>query len=858
MSHPKPSFVEEMNFSKPWRPYQARVLEKLPDFLNDRNLHLVSAPGSGKTVIGLEVLRQIGAPTLVFAPTIAIREQWIDRMKRDFLDGEEPDWLSRDITDPRDVTISTYQSLSSEFRKQGGMDSIIEVLRKKKIATLVVDEAHHLRAMWWKCLSLVKSALPEAMVVALTATPPIDVPAAEWSRYASFCGMVDMEVGVPELVAEGNLCPHQDFVLFSVPTGEDVEELQRFYEGVARFVLDLQLDIDLAEDLGVNSPIQWIDEDYDHEFLKTHQTFFLSLAIFLHQTGGYIPPRIREIFKLDGQELPGELDIEWAEVLLQGLLYQFRDLIESTAGIAPGLPRKLAAMEAQLKDLGAIEKRVVVLRGNEENEKLLRDSTSKLESVAKIVDHELSVQGVLMRAVILTDYIRKKAFPSPGEVDPPLVKLGVVPIFELLRRLRIELLYPAALTGSLVVIPGLVERRFEEIALAVGIDSDNLVMKPLLHDPAFLQVEVRDSDRQRVVAAMTELFEMGEINCLIGTAALLGEGWDAPSINTLILASVIGSFVMSNQMRGRAIRSNPKVPGKTANIWHVATIPPEFELEDQKVGFDAGRDFAKLQRRFEAFHGVGFEIDHKNETLVENGWQRLGLGDSISSAEINPHNQRMFRESEKRENIDFVWKRAIDPVSDGRFLRPVRELRTPRKLAASRFTLKVGGDRDRGIRHSVAGWMEQRRLRKIVKAIYLSLRDLNLISSDYQSWKVRVDVTPKRCLVSLPGLSSVEQVSVITSLDEFFDIFSNPRYLIQQGERFYAVPKRLGEREGRAHDFSKRLRFSGFGRHELIYTQSKEGKLKLLEARKRRMLNHFEFETDTRISWKPEDDEMVV
>ena len=30
---------------------------------------------------------------------------------------------------------------------------------------------------------------------------------------------------------------------------------------------------------------------------------------------------------------------------------------------------------------------------------------------------------------------------------------------------------------------------------------------------------------------------------LVGTQALLGEGWDAPSVNTLVLASYVGSYM---------------------------------------------------------------------------------------------------------------------------------------------------------------------------------------------------------------------------------------------------------------------------------------------------------------------------
>ena len=74
---------------------------------------------------------------------------------------------------------------------------------------------------------------------------------------------------------------------------------------------------------------------------------------------------------------------------------------------------------------------------------------------------------------------------------------------------------------------------------------------------------------------MTRLFRDGHIRLLVGTQALLGEGWDAPSINTLVLASNVGSYMLSNQMRGRAIRTDPADPAKVANIWHLATVEPD-------------------------------------------------------------------------------------------------------------------------------------------------------------------------------------------------------------------------------------------------------------------------------------------
>lgn len=89
-----------------------------------------------------------------------------------------------------------------------------------------------------------------------------------------------------------------------------------------------------------------------------------------------------------------------------------------------------------------------------------------------------------------------------------------------------------------------------------------------------MKVEIEGASKERV-ALLTEMFEKGFINILIGTKSLLGEGWDSPCINSLILASFVGSFMLSNQMRGRAIRVDRNNSHKVLNIWHLVTVLPE-------------------------------------------------------------------------------------------------------------------------------------------------------------------------------------------------------------------------------------------------------------------------------------------
>ena len=102
-----------MVFQNTWRSYQARVLEHLDSYLDDRRVHIVAAPGSGKTVLGLEIIRRIDQPTLVLAPTITIRDQWVDRLVGLFLPAGQsrPSWISTELRKPARLTIVTYQAL---------------------------------------------------------------------------------------------------------------------------------------------------------------------------------------------------------------------------------------------------------------------------------------------------------------------------------------------------------------------------------------------------------------------------------------------------------------------------------------------------------------------------------------------------------------------------------------------------------------------------------------------------------------------------------------------------------------------------------------------------------------------------
>ena len=73
-----------LEFKGQWRPYQASVLDKVRDYLDDSKLHLMAAPGSGKTVLGIELVSRLAKPTVIVVPRLNIQRQWVEAIEKLF------------------------------------------------------------------------------------------------------------------------------------------------------------------------------------------------------------------------------------------------------------------------------------------------------------------------------------------------------------------------------------------------------------------------------------------------------------------------------------------------------------------------------------------------------------------------------------------------------------------------------------------------------------------------------------------------------------------------------------------------------------------------------------------------------
>ena len=150
-----PNF-DKIRFKGSFRDYQQRVLDNSNKYLRDGKINIVAAPGSGKTVLGLELIRRLSSPCIILSPTTAIRQQWGERFKNLFLDNLEdfPVLFSNDLHNIKLVNSITYQALYTAVDKISATEDedidcsdvdIFATMREFGIKTVCLDEAHHLK-----------------------------------------------------------------------------------------------------------------------------------------------------------------------------------------------------------------------------------------------------------------------------------------------------------------------------------------------------------------------------------------------------------------------------------------------------------------------------------------------------------------------------------------------------------------------------------------------------------------------------------------------------------------------------------------------------------------------------------------
>ena len=921
-------FPEKYVFKYPWREYQARVLRELDGHFDDQKLNVVAAPGSGKTVLGIEVMLRKNKPSIILSPTLAIRNQWADRLTELFVQQEKiPQWVSFDIRRPQLVTIITYQALHMAFKNAVGIKSephndeeldvddeqlnlfesktvlpvnkaegLLLKIKKQRIQTIILDEAHHLRSEWWQTLKFFVKEMKGIQTVALTATPPYDVPSHEWKNYQEICGPIDVEVGVPELVARGDLCPHQDYIVLSKPSLSEKKLLKKFRINVNQFMQSLYSDAEFSNAIS-NLPALQNPAEFTEEILD-NVPYYLAAVSFIKTTGQELNEESLKI--LTGKktiDLP-KFNEEGAEILLSHVLYKDQYLSKNH-------PQMIIDLRKRLKSISAIERRQIQLRSTKSLQRLLRGSASKFDSINDIVRHEASNRQDTLRMVILADYIRKEYLTEHEEGKGQLNKIGVIPIFESIRRKNKNIINKiAVLTGTVMIIPASAVNATGRITQSMGIQRKNYKLSKLKHDNDYFKLFISGNKNHQKVALITALFAEGEINIIVGTAALLGEGWDAPTLNSLILASYVGSYMFSNQMRGRAIRIDQSRPDKVASIWHLVAVDVKDPYGDA--------DYSLMQRRFKAFVGVAYD-----QPFIESGTKRLLLPKwselkrrpkKIGHNPIGKYNAKVFTLSSQYGQWRQQWQDALKIAKLGKlaYTLDVPKERMPKTytafmtlesillsllsaallsiiyIVANIQTLFVAEVPPAGaititiiiiiVIILIYGYKILRLLRYVFKngsikkhagsiteTIIQSFYETKIIKTKPEHVLYRIEkVQGVWLILNFYGGTPHEQQLVINAFEQVIGKLNNPRYIIVRHSKlsllktnrsdYHSVPDLLAVKKDFAQIFAKY-----WGKHvgpnELIFTRNIEGRRLLLRARLKASSRAFLSKTERKEKW---------
>jgi len=853
----------DLKFKGRWRKYQKQVLDRFQDYQADRHVHLVAAPGSGKTTIGIELIARFGNPALVLVPTVTIREQWVDRIQTAFLENEQKisDLVSQNLKEMKALTIVTYQAFHSAMnqinsKEEGEIEdftgfNLLASLKEQGVGTFCLDECHHLRNEWWKSLEVFRKQYGQLQVISLTATPPYDSEPELWERYIRMCGEIDQEITVPELVKEDTLCPHQDFVYICSPTAEESEHLRQFEDRKWEYIHQLLVNPDFQ---ALVSGSKVLKGDISSDVLLEDPKYLSAILIYMHSQGLTIPPSLQNL--LGTQKLPA-LTSYWLETLLQSILYQTPDWYEDPDGYRKKL-------EADLKARGLVEKRQVYLVKSKASDQLLTQSLGKLSAIADIFLTEYESLGQELRQLVLADYIRKDFATYLGDNQATISQLGVLPYFESIRRKAQEQEIPvslAVLSGSVVILPTDVAAELKELLPQVPLSFSSIGH---LDPKDYVQVGF-PSSAKGIVATVTELFQRGRLQVLVGTKSLLGEGWDAPCVNSLILGSFVGSFMLSNQMRGRAIRIWPGHPEKTSNIWHLVAVQeqPLITLPGEEPRPESNQDLETLSRRMEHFLGLAY-----NQESIETGLDRLDFPKPpFKKKQISEYNERVKSLSKDRAGLRKKWQDAfvvedqfeiVTEVATQKQKIPVMLLLDALKwvrmsllllavdLLVLLFRLRLTGvwwlTAACLLFLAFASWRYLRykspykRLQSLGEQIRKALLDSRHLTDDQSRVQVEEDKDNYMAFAYLKGGSMRDKELFAQTVGEFFAPVDNQRYLlktekVRQGQSpYYVVPSLFDKRKEEAQKFLDFLTPT-IGRYHLVYTRTEAGRKILLEAR---------------------------
>ncbi|PRX97364.1 DEAD/DEAH box helicase family protein [Allonocardiopsis opalescens] len=676
------------------RDYQAAALDRLAERWagGHRRAWIVLPPGAGKTLVGLEAARRLGRRTVVLVPNTAIQGQWL-RQWGAFTPATVRAGTSRELD--AEVTVLTYQALAvfepeEEVSEEGAEDGpvrparrsgllhrlhpngaeLVAALRGAGPITLLLDECHHLLQVWGRLVSEVVRGLPDAHVVGLTGTPPPSLSTEQAALVRSLFGTPIVGASIPALVRDGHLAPFAELAWLASPTPVERD----YIAAEATRFAELRTDL-MRPDFATTPFPQWLDRRFvdrpvgsgdddgsggrrlDWDRFAHAEPELSDAALRLHHAGLLaLPPgaRLRE----QHRHPPDAAD--WVRLLDDYVRHALRPSGE------PRDEEALAAIRRALPSIGHNLTRRGVRPGPSPVDRVLARSASKAHGAVEIAAAESAALGDRLRCLVLCDHERATA-RLPARLDGVLAQeagSAWLLLETLAEDARTADLDPVLVTGRSVAAATAAAERFTAW-LAERRPELRLAVEPA-ERPGLARVEGAWSSRTWV-RLVTEYFEQGGTRLLVGTRGLLGEGWDAARVNTLVDLTTVTTLTSVVQTRGRALRLDPEWPEKSANVWTVVCVTDEHPK--------GAADWDRFVRKHDGYFAPG--PDGTVAAGVAHVDAALSPFAPPLPAGFDAFNARMLVRAGDRDAVREQWR-----IGTGYADEPVRTLRIRVRRAA--------------------------------------------------------------------------------------------------------------------------------------------------------------------------------
>src|SRR6266498_4106675 len=482
---PGDGLLPPLAFQGRWRRYQELALEA---FERDRragrrSTHVLAPPGSGKTMLGMEIVRRLGTRALVLCPNSAVQAQWLRTAElfraSDGVAAPDPD---------APIACLTYQSLCQIQDPDMALGNAAE-------RRWIADRARAL-------------GVPPAEVERETAT---------WRGAAAnrrSREIARIKATIKREIARG---AHKGVELADLlePTARRrVETLRRL--GVGTLVLD-----------------------ECHHLASLWGYVVRAVATLLgdvHLVGLTATP-------------PDELTEQEAE-LYQGLLGPVDFTIPTPAVVREGF-------------LAPYQELAWLTEPLESEAGWLAEHDLRFRQLVTDLHHK-EIGGSLSFPEWVVTRLRVRG-TGQGESEMPWVSLQRR--HPALARAGLRFLASAGLVLPAALAEAAAETPEPLPGWHAEADSEGLV-RLVAATPAW--------QPRRWVPLATRIFTAGATWALVGTRALLGEGWDAPCVNCLVDLTTATTGVSVRQMRGRSLRLDPGDPEKIASNWDVVCVAPDL------------------------------------------------------------------------------------------------------------------------------------------------------------------------------------------------------------------------------------------------------------------------------------------